>query len=105
MDIVERMARAICRVDLIDIAMEDGITLVPNGLDASVDKEWRNAVPNALAALDSITTATDHMMVEGGLKLEAMMFEDDPEYTGVIFKDCAVIYRTMLKAGRWEFTK
>lgn len=53
----------------------------------------------ATAALEAMRIASDPMMVDGGLKLEAMMFESDPEYTGVIFKDCGVVYRTMIDAA------
>lgn len=53
----------------------------------------------ATAALEGMRIASDTMMVNGGLKLEAMMFESDDEYTGVIFKDCGVVYRTMIDAA------
>lgn len=53
----------------------------------------------ATASLEGMRIASDTMMVNGGLKLEAMMFESDPEYTGVIFKDCGVVYRTMIDAA------
>jgi len=39
------------------------------------------------------------MKVDGGLKLESMMFEDDPEFTGVIFEDVKFIYRAMIDAA------
>lgn len=39
---------------------------------------------------------TDSMMAAGGLKCEAMMFEDAPEGTGVIFKDMGVVFTAMI---------
>lgn len=81
MKMIEKIIRAMQDTGLIDgMSMEDADTL-------------------ATAALEGIRIATDPMMVDGGLKLEAMMFEDDPEYTGIIFKDCGVVYRTMIDAA------
>lgn len=65
MTMVERVARAICRVDLIAIAMEENISLSPNGLDASLDKEWRKAIPNARAAIEAIREPTQTMVKHG----------------------------------------
>ncbi len=67
---IERVARAICRVDLMSIAMEENIALAPNGLDASVDKVWRSAIPNARAVLEAMrepTPAMTRVAVENGL--------------------------------------
>lgn len=61
MTMVERVARAICRVDLMAIAMEENITLSPNGLDASVNKAWRQAIPNARAAIEEMRENTPSM--------------------------------------------
>jgi len=62
---IEEVARAICRVDLISIAMEDNITLSPNGLDAAVNKEWPRAIPNAKAAIMAMREPTVDMEVAG----------------------------------------
>jgi hypothetical protein len=62
---IEEVARAICRVDLLNIAMEDNITLSPNGLDAAVNKEWPLAVPNAIAAIKAMREPTVEMEVSG----------------------------------------
>lgn len=59
---IEKVARAICRVDLLAIAMEEGITLSPNGLQASIDKEWHRAVPNARAAISAMSDPTEQMV-------------------------------------------
>lgn len=42
---------------------------------------------------------TMEMELAGGLKCEGLMFEGDPEYTGVIFKDMGTVYKTMLNAA------
>lgn len=81
MRMIERVIRSMQDTGLIDgMSLEDADTL-------------------ATAALEAMRIASDYMMVDGGLKLEAMMFENDPEYTGVIFKDCGVVYRTMIDAA------
>lgn len=81
MRMINKIIRAMQDTGLIDgMSLEDADTL-------------------ATAALEGIRIATDPMMVDGGLKLEAMMFENDPEYTGIIFKDCGVVYRTMIDAA------
>ncbi len=81
MKMIDRVIRSMQDTGLIDgMSMEDADTL-------------------ATAALEGMRIATDPMMVDGGLKLEAMMFENDPEYTGVIFKDCGVVYRAMIDAA------
>jgi ClpX C4-type zinc finger len=52
----------------------------------------------AKAAIEAMREPSDAMMVAGGLKCEAMMFEDDPQATGVIFKDMGVVFTTMIDA-------
>lgn len=52
----------------------------------------------AKAALKALREPSDTMMVAGGLKCEAIMFEGDPQATGVIFKDMGVIFTTMIDA-------
>ncbi len=81
MRMIEKIIRAMQDTGLIDgMSVEDADTL-------------------ATAALEAMRIASDSMMVNGGLKLEAMMFENDHEYTGIIFKDCGVVYRTMIDAA------
>ena len=53
----EILARAICSVDMKAIALDEGIALAPGGLEASIEKEWRNALPNADAALEALAKA------------------------------------------------
>jgi len=89
-DMVERVARAICRVDLLAIAMEDNITLSPNGLDASVDKSWRSAIPNARAALEAMRHTSNAMDVAGCIYLR-----DNPS-------DASGTFETMLDAALRE---
>lgn len=42
---------------------------------------------------------TDEMKLVGGLKCESMMFENDEDYTGVIFSDMGFVYRSMIAAA------
>jgi hypothetical protein len=42
---------------------------------------------------------SDAVGVAGGLKLEAIMFEDDSEGTGVIFNDVKPVFRAMISAA------
>lgn len=59
----------------------------------------------AKAAIEAMREPSDTMMVAGGLKCEAMMFEDDPQATGVIFKDMGVVFTTMIDAALREDRK
>ncbi len=52
----------------------------------------------AKAALKALREPSDTMMIAGGLKCEAIMFEGDPQATGVIFKDMGVVFTTMVDA-------
>ncbi|NBB07874.1 hypothetical protein [Pseudomonas monteilii] len=52
----------------------------------------------AKAAIEVMREPTDTMMVAGGLKCEAMMFEGDPQASGVIFKDMGVVFTAMVDA-------
>lgn len=80
MRMIEKMIRAMQDTGLIDgMSLEDADTLCTAALEAMREP--------------------DPLMVNGGLKLEAMMFENDPEYTGIIFKDCGVVHRTMIDAA------
>ena len=50
----------------------------------------------ARAAIEAMREPTDAMKVAGGLKLEAMLFEGDPDCTGNVFEDMAFIHRPMI---------
>lgn len=52
----------------------------------------------AKAAIEAMREPSDAMMVAGGLKCEAMMFEGDPQATGIIFKDMGIVFTTMIDA-------
>lgn len=81
MRMIDKIIRAMQDTGLIDgMSVEDADTI-------------------ATAALEAMRIASDPMMVNGGLKLEAMLFEGDEEYTGIIFKDSGVVYRTMIDAA------
>lgn len=59
----------------------------------------------AKAAIEAMREPSDTMMVAGGLKCEAMMFEDDPQASGVIFRDMGVVFTTMIDAALREDRK
>ncbi|AVH40627.1 hypothetical protein [Agrobacterium tumefaciens] len=59
----------------------------------------------AKAAIEAMREPSDTMMVAGGLKCEAMMFEDDPQASGVIFRDMGVVFTTMIDAELKEDRK
>jgi hypothetical protein len=48
---------------------------------------------------------TQDMELAGGLKCEGLMFEGDPDYTGVIFKDMGTVYKTMIAAFPSPFSQ
>lgn len=83
---IERIATAICEADC--------GTVSENELD-----RCRGL---ARAAVNAAREPTDAMKVAGGLKCEAMMFEGDPDFTGVIFNDMGVVFRTMLDTATQE---
>jgi hypothetical protein len=78
--------------------------------EATGQFDWVDAVEpakddfrkKARETLAKLRDPSDLMKVAGGLKCEAMMFEDDPEFSGVIFNDLAVIFRTMIDAELGE---
>lgn len=53
----------------------------------------------ARVAIEAMRVPDEEMMLAGGFKLEAMLFENDEEYTGVIFKDAGVVFRVMVDAA------
>lgn len=50
--------------------------------------------------LDELLQPTTGMAVSGGIKLEQIMFDDDPDGTGVIFNEVSVVFRTMVQAAK-----
>lgn len=56
----------------------------------------------ARAAIEAMMEPTDSMKLDGGFKCEAIMFEDDPDGTGVIFNDMGHVYRVMIQAALKE---
>lgn len=75
--------------------------------ESSKEFDWVDAVEparedmrgQARSVLATLRDPTDAMKVAGGLKCEAMMFEGDPDFTGVIFNDMGVVFRTMIDAA------
>ena len=73
-------------------------------------EEWDAAPPfakqlardRAMWALEGMKEPTPAVKVAGGLKMEAMLFENDPDYSGVIFEDCGVIFAAMIDAAIQE---
>lgn len=86
MTMIEKVAQAIA----------DNITA---GLPEGVEIDTRYA---ALAAIEAMSDPTDAMKLAGGFKCEAIMFEDDPDGTGVIFNDMGHVYRVMIDAALKE---
>lgn len=83
MSMIEKVQAAIR--DNIQVALPDG---------CQVDYSYA-----AIAVLNELLTPNNYMQVAGGLKAEALMFEGDPEFTGVIFKDMGTVFRTMVQAA------
>ena len=79
---IERVARAI-------------LAKVPQGY-GMYEQEAREY---AKAAIEAMREPSHAMKLVGGLRCEAMMFENDPEYSGVIFNDMAVVFRDMIDAA------
>lgn len=52
------------------------------------------------AVLDALMEPTETMQVVGGTKLEEIMFGGDEDATGMIFTDCGVVFRSMIKAAK-----
>jgi len=91
----EKIARAIC-------------TYMEAGFPTRVQMEWGELSAPARAAmfaradavLDALMEPTSGMELAGGLKYEAMWFENDDAFTGVIFTDMGAIFRAMIQAAR-----
>lgn len=67
--------------------------------------DYRNEVARAAikATLEHLRdNPSDSVQVQGGLKAEAMMFEGDPDYTGVIFRDMGVVFAAMISQALLE---
>lgn len=69
---------------------------------ASIDASWRMNEKDARAAIGAMSEPDDSMKLAGGLKLEAIMFEGDPDGTGMIFTDVGHVYRAMVQASLKE---
>lgn len=105
MNMIERVASAIYNLPVFDgdpIGVHLGnVPLIE--VSANNAYELRSMIMEicelaAKAAIEAMREPSDTMMVAGGLKLEAMMFEGDPQATGVIFKDVGVVFTTMVDA-------
>jgi hypothetical protein len=48
---------------------------------------------------------TEEMELAGGFKCEGLMFEGDPDYTGVIFKDMGTVYKKMIAVAPSPFSQ
>lgn len=80
-------------VEKVKTAIRDNIqAALPDG--CQVDYHY-----TAIAVLNELLSPTNAMNIAGGLKAEALMFEDDPEFTGVIFTDMGAVFKTMIKAA------
>jgi len=82
---------------------------------ASAGREWEGspeqethrvkigeALARARAAIEAMKEPTDAMKLAGGFKCEAIMFEDDPDGTGVVFNDMGHVYKAMVKVALQE---
>lgn len=100
-DMVERVAKAIYAT----WAQETGITETWEDVVRVGHSIVHLATKEAKAAIETMREPTEGMMLAGGLKMEGMIFENDEDYTGVIFKDTAIVYSTMLDAALKEAEK
>lgn len=95
-EMVERVARAMCEDDGANWNASDfGDTA--NGEEPEDQREYWLA--KARAAIEAMRQPTDAMQVAGGLKCESILFEDNDEGTGVIFKDMGIVFMTMIDAA------
>lgn len=99
-EMVKRVARALRDADAIwaarkyaDYPPEEIQRLIRESADECGYDEL------AYAAIEAMRQPTDAMQVAGGLKCESILFEDNDEGTGVIFKDMGIVFMTMIDAA------
>lgn len=105
-EMVERCARAICNRRLPKPAYDaDAFDNLKTWCEPGLER-WEESqadldgfYADARAVLEALRDPTPEMEYVGGTKCENMMFGGDEEYTGVIFKDMGVVFRTMIDAA------
>lgn len=100
MGMVERVAKAIWQERERRLGPR-GQRMEPDAMDM-VTGAWASTLADARVAIGAMAEPTKPMEFAGGTKLEEMLFNGDRDYSGVIFKDVGVVYRTMLRAALQE---